>query len=99
MSEIVDSWGRPYNVEHHRIMSAIFYHHMEANPIQHSEEYLAEQREARDRLIEKLKAQGKRIILVKADWLEECGRYVCDGDDGVNGYEPLPGSVTLEEEV
>lgn len=51
MSKIVDVWGRPYNVEHHRIMSEIFYHHTEANPVPHSEEYLAEQREARDRLM------------------------------------------------
>ena len=98
MSKVVDAWGIPYNRAHHEIMSAIFYHHMEANPSMPSEEYLAEQRAARDVLIEKLKAQGKHVILVKADYLEACGRYVCEGDDGVNGYDPLPGTVTLEQE-
>ena len=99
MSKIVDAFGRPYNREHHSIMSAIYYHHNEAHPTMPSEEYLAEQREACDRLIEKLKAQGKRVILVHADWLEDCGRYVCEDDDGVNGYEPLPGSTSTEEQV
>ena len=81
------------------MMRQIFYHHCEANPSMPSEAYLAEQREARDRLIVQLKAQGKRVILVRADHLEDCGRYVCEGDDGVNGYDPLPGTVTLEQEV
>ncbi len=83
----------------HFVMRQIDYHHQEANPSMPSEEYLAKHRTARDRLIEQLKAQGKRVILVKADHFEECGRYVCEGDDGVNGYDPLPGTVTLEEEA
>ena len=89
----------PYNREHHEIMSAIFSFHMEAHPAMPTPEEVADYERQRDNLIATLKAQGKRVILVKADWLESCGRYVCEGDDGVNGYDPLPGSVTLEEEV
>jgi hypothetical protein len=72
---------------------------MEANPTMPSEEYLASHRAARDRLIAKLKEQGKRVILVKADHLEQCGRYVCEGDDGFTGYDPLAGATTTEQEV
>lgn len=99
MIKVVDTWGRPYNKEHHDLMRAIYYHHMEANPSMPSEEYLAEHRAERDKLIGQLKAQGKRVILVKADWLEDCGRYVCEDDDGANGYDPLPGSESTEQEV
>jgi hypothetical protein len=80
-------------------MKTIYYHHMEANPDLPSDAYLAEHRAARDRLVAELKAQGKRVILVKAEHLEDCGRYVCEGDDGVNGYDPLPGTITVEQEV
>src|SRR5258708_1553824 len=99
MVRVTDAFGRPYNRAHHEIMSALNYHHMEANPTIPSEEYLAEQRAARDGLIAKLKAQGKRVILVKSDSYEECGRYVCEDDDGMNGYDPLAGTETVEQEV
>lgn len=90
MTKIFDERGYPLNRDHHEIMSAIYYHHMEANPYAPSEEYLAEQRAARDRLIAKLKAQGKHVILVESNSLESCGRYVCEGDDGCRGYDPEP---------
>jgi hypothetical protein len=81
------------------MMSAINRHHFEANPLMQSEEYLARHRAARDLLIAKLKEQGKRVILVKADHLESCGRYVCEGDDGFTGYDPRHGTSTTEQEV
>lgn len=53
----------------------------------------------RDIRIAALKAQGKRVLLVRAEAYESCGRYVCEGDDGFNGYHPLPSTVTTEEEI
>ncbi len=85
--------------ELHQIMSAINGYHMEAHPSIPTTQEIAEYEQQRDRLINKLKAQGKRVILVKSNYLEECGRYVCEGDDGGNGYDPLPGTITLEQEV
>jgi hypothetical protein len=89
----------PHDRELHVMMNAINRHHFEANPTLPTEEYLARHRAARDRLIAKLKEQGKQVILVKADHLEACGRYVCEGDDGFSGYDPLAGTTTTEQEV
>lgn len=74
-------------------------HHFEANPTMPSQGYIDEQKRKRDELVARLKQQGKRVLLVRCDSYEDCGRYVCDGYDGVNGYDPLPGTVTLEQEV
>lgn len=89
--------SRPDNL--HGIMSAINYFHMEANPEPPDPDYIERMKRQRDRLIEKLKEQGKQVILVKADFLESCGRYVCDNEDGFNGFHLLPGSTTIEQEA
>lgn len=83
----------------HEIMVRINQYHMDAHPIIPTPAEIAALEQQRDRLIADLKAQGKRVLLVKAEYLESCGRYVCEGDDGFNGYDPLPGSTTLEQEV
>jgi len=80
-----------------QIIQAINYHHWEANPDPIDEVDLAEHRRLRDALVEKLKAQGKRVLLVKSNSHETCGRYVCEGEDGVNGYDPLPGTTVIEQ--
>jgi hypothetical protein len=85
--------------EAHALIRSINAHHFEANPSMPSQGYIDEQKRKRDELVERLKLAGKRVMLVKADSYEECGRYVCEGYDGVNGYDPLPGTVTLEQEV
>lgn len=74
-------------------------HHFEANPTIPSQNYINGQKRKRDELIDKLKKQGKCVLLVHSDSYEECGRYVCEGYDGVNGYNPLPGTTTIEQEV
>jgi hypothetical protein len=83
----------------HEIMSIINSRHFEANPDPIDPDYIEEMKQDRDRRIAALKAQGKRVILVKGGGYEDCGRYVCEGEDGFNGYSPLPGTVTTEEEV
>jgi hypothetical protein len=86
--------------EAHELIKSIFYHHNEAHPVMPTQKQIDEHIQARDRAIEKLKASGKRVVLVKADFLEECGRYLCDDDDGFSEkFEPLPGAVVIEQEV
>lgn len=82
----------------HEAMRTINACHFDANPVPDLE-YIAYMKGERDKVIATLKAQGKRIVLVKGSGYESCGRYVCEGDDGFNGYSPLPGAVTTEEEV
>lgn len=73
--------------------------HFEANPSPPDPVHIARCKQERDRLIALLKAQGKHVLLVRSESYEECGRYVCEDYDGVNGYDPLPGTVTVEEMV
>lgn len=82
----------------HEAMHTINACHFDANP-EPDLEYIESMRRERDKGIAALKAQGKRIVLVKGSGYEQCGRYACEGDDGFNGYSPLPGVVTTEEEV
>jgi hypothetical protein len=83
----------------HEMMKAINAYHMEAHPELPTPEEIANLERQRDRLIAKLNAQGKQVILVKAAHLESCGRYVCEGDDGFNGYDPLPGTIIVERRI
>lgn len=86
--------------EAHEIIKSINYHHGEAYPTMPTQEQIKEHLRARDLGITKLKASGRRVTLVKADFLEERGRYLCGDDEGYSEkFEPLPGTIVIEEEV
>ena len=86
--------------EAHELIRSINYHHNEAYPYLPTQEQINEHLQARDSAIAKLKAAGRRVTIVKADFLEEHGRYLCDDDEGYSEkFEPLPGTTVIEQEV